>query len=371
MGKKEQDHKADPPPAQRLPLKEQNPHGRIFSAPDQNKCLDAVQLHQLEASFRDWAGSARRADVRLARRRILLIFLLIRYTGAKLSEVLNLDPEEDIDFEKQVICFGRRQADAGRLSRNVQLSETLCGEIQALTADLYSPDASRGTLRVDPGFVRRKFYERAEACGIAKQLGAPEILRKSRAVELMQSNMPLPAVQMLLGHSTPNLTSAYVSFSEEDVQRVTRFFMEKESARKTSARNTFFGKIQSIRRGDIQALVELLTIGGHRIATVITRESCQRLGLKVGALITAEVKAPWVMLQKRERQPQCSADNILAGIVERVNRGEINTELIVRLSDGTEVCSLVTTESGHRLGLTTGDPVWVFFNSFSVVLLAE
>jgi molybdate transport system regulatory protein len=83
---------------------------------------------------------------------------------------------------------------------------------------LASQKALKNMLKVDPGFVRRKFYERAEACGIAKQLGAPEILRKSRAVELMQKNMPLPAVQMLLGHSTPNLTSSYLSYSEDDIQ---------------------------------------------------------------------------------------------------------------------------------------------------------
>ena len=67
-------------------------NGRIFSAPDEDKCLDTVQLNQLEQSFREWTKAASRVDVRDARRRILLIFLIIRYTGAKLNEVLNLDP---------------------------------------------------------------------------------------------------------------------------------------------------------------------------------------------------------------------------------------------------------------------------------------
>ena len=350
---------------------ERSHHGRIFSSPDHEKYLDAVQLHQLEQSFRDWVEATSRADIRRSRRRILAIFLLIRYTGAKLSEVLNLDPRQDIDTQRQSIRFGRTQESTGRPIRDVQLSESLCRELQAIVAESSALHASSDMFSVDPGFVRRKFYERAEACDLAKQLGAPEVLRRSRAVELMQSNMPLPAVQMLLGHSTPNLTSAYVSFSEDDIHQVTRYYMEKESARKTSARNRFFGKIQAIRQGDIQTRVELLTIGGHRIATVITRESDDRLGLKVGALITAEVKAPWVMLQKRGNPPKSSADNILDGIVKQIHRGKINTEFIVRISGGTEVCSLVTTESGRRLGLAKGDPVWVVFNSFAVVLLVE
>jgi molybdate transport system regulatory protein len=175
----------------------------------------------------------------------------------------------------------------------------------------------------------------------------------------------------MLGHSTPNLTSSYVSFSEDEIRHVARLFMEKESARKTSARNSFFGKIQTILKGDIQTRVELGTIGGYTVTTVITNDSVERLGLKIGNLIAAEVKAPWVMLQKGGDRQLCSADNMLKGIVEKISRGEINTEYIVRLSDGTEVCSLVTSESSHRLGLVEGEEVWVVFSGYSVVLFSE
>lgn len=346
-------------------------HGRMFPAPDQEKYLDSIQLHELEESFRNWTETASRSDVRAARRRILLIFLLIRYTGAKLSEVLGLDPNRDIDFEKKIVMLGRVQKGTSRSQRKVQLSGSLCREIKEIIGDPLLKNKTKNILGVDPGFVRRKFYERAEACGIIKQLGAPEILRKSRGIELMQSNMPLPAVQMFLGHSTPNLTSTYVSFSEDDIQQVTRLFVERESTRKTSARNSFFGKIQTVRKGDILTRVELITMGGHRVATVITNDSLQRLGLKVGKLITAEIKAPWVMLQKKGDRQECSADNMFNGIVDKITRGEINSEYIVRISDGTEVCSIVTSESCRRLALREGDEAWVLFNSYSVVLLSE
>ncbi len=352
-------------------MAEKSSHGRIFSTPDQDKCLDSVQLNHLERSFRDWTAKASRSDVRAARLRILLIFLLIRYTGAKLNEVLNLNPVRDIDFKNNYAVFGRSQDASGRSRRKVQLPDTLCREIRTIIDDPLFRKQSPHMLGADPGFVRRKFYERAEACGIAKKLGAPEILRKSRGVELMRNNMPLPAVQMLLGHSTPNLTSAYVSFSEDDIQHVTKLFMEKESARKTSARNTFFGKIGRIRQGDIQARVELITIAGHLITTVITTDSCRRLGLKTGMLITAEIKAPWVLLHKGGIEPPSSADNMLRGIVNRIIRGRINTEYIVRISDDTEVCSIVTSESARRLALALGNDVWVLFNSYSVVLRSE
>jgi len=337
--------------------------------PDKKECLDSIRLSELEQSFRNWAKEASRSDVRMARYRILIIFLLIRYTGAKLSEVLSLDPFQDIDFKTYSVGFGRCSGEPGRFLRKVHLPEAVCREIQGMMTGPDFKKASPDLLRVDPGFVRRKFYERAEACGFAKALGAPELLRRSRGVELIGNNMPLPAVQMMLGHATPNPISSYVSFSEDEFQEVTRFFTEKESGRKTSARNSFFGKIEIIREGDIQTRVELITLGGHRVTTVITNDSVKRLGLKTGKWITAEVKAPWVMLDKSTQGPECSADNRFNGVVEKIIQGEINTEYRVRISDGTEICSIVTSESCRRLALGEGDKVWVLFNSASVVLM--
>jgi len=159
-----------------------------------------------------------------------------------------------------------------------------------------------------------------------------------------------------------------VSFSDDDMQEVAKFFLDKESRRKTSARNTFFGKIRNIQRGDIQAKVEMVTIGGYRVTTVITNDSLNRLGLKAGTLITAEVKAPMVILQKGEAEPRCSAENIFHGNVERIIRGKVTTEYVVKIADGTELCSLVTSETARRLELGENEPIWVIFHSFAVVL---
>ncbi len=197
------------------------------------------------------------------------------------------------------------------------------------------------------------------------------MIRKSRAVELMQNNMPLPAVQMLLGHSTPNLTSSYVTFSEDEIRQVTRYFMERESSRKTSARNSFFGKICTLKRGDIQTLVELSTIQGRRITTVITNDSVGRLGLKEGKMITAEVKAPYVVVEKTSEEPKSSAENRFKGIVEQVNMGKVNTEYVIGISDGNKLCSITTTASGRRLNLNRGDEVWALFNCFAVVVRVD
>ncbi|MBU2547120.1 MAG: TOBE domain-containing protein [Proteobacteria bacterium] len=342
--------------------------GRIVASPDEDQCLDAVQLGRLEQSFRDWLEASPRADVRLSRRRILIIFLLIRYTGAKLNEVLALNPFEDIDFDRKSVLFRTWGADPDPGSRPVYLSGNLSREIQTALADPAFRSSLGNRFDIDPAFVRRKFYERAQACGFPKRLGGPEMIRKARAVELMQGNMPLPAVQMMLGHSTPNLTSSYVSFSEDEILRLMKLFMERESARKTSARNAFFGKVQDIQRGDIQTRVCLTTIGGYRVTTVITNHSAEHLGLKKGQLISAEVKAPWVTLQSGEAEPLSSAENRFNGVIVGMTGGEVNTEYLIRISDGTELCALVSTQSSRRLSLETGDRVWALFNCFAVVL---
>jgi molybdate transport system regulatory protein len=368
MGKKKPDLAAPLRQDQPLSLPERTSHGRIVAGSEGSRCLDTVQLSRLEQSFRDWVQDSARWDVRLSRRRILLIFLLIRYTGARLNEVLALEPSRDMELDRQMVVFGRTEAGPHRPAREVQLPETLAQEIRQAIDDEAFHEAPANLFQVDPGHVRRKFYERAQASGLPKELGGPDALRRSRAVELMQQNMPLPVVQRILGHSTPNLTAAFVSFSENDMQQVARFFLEKESGRKTSARNSFFGKITSIKKGDVQAKVEMVTLGGDRITTVITNDSLGRLGLTPGKLITAEVKAPWVVLQKGAGTPECSAENRFRGIITRIISGRVTTEYVVQIPDGAELCSLVSSDVAHQLDLHLNDPVYALFNCFAVVL---
>lgn len=346
-------------------------HGRIVSIPKEGQCLDAVQLGRLEQAFRKWADDSPREDVRNARQRILIIFLLIRFTGAKLNEVLALNPVEDIDIKGNAVVLHNSDADKDNKHRRVQISETLSKEIQAVLSKPFLQESPLDLFDIDPGFVRRKFYERAQDCGFPKRLGGPEMIRKARAVEMMQGNLPLPAVQKMLGHSTPNLTSSYVSFSADDIEQVTKLFMDREAARKTSARNSFFGKIQAIQRGDIQSRVVLTTISGYSITTVITNDSLELLALKEGRLITAEVKAPWVILHGGDEEPKCSAENRFNGVVERISKGQVNTEYSVRIADGTVLCAVVSTESAQCLSIEPGEQVWALFNCFSVVLHLE
>jgi molybdate transport system regulatory protein len=183
--------------------------------------------------------------------------------------------------------------------------------------------------------------------------------------------VPLPVVQKILGHSTPNLAAAYVKLSEEEMRRAEAFFVERENRRKTSARNAFFGKIDTLVKGDVQSRVEIATPGGCRISAVITNGSMERLGLKRGGLVAAEVKAPWVTVHRGADDPWSSADNVLSATVARIVRGKVTSEIVARIANGTEICSIVTEQSRKTLGLRPGEPVRVAFNAFTVVLHSD
>ena len=358
---------ADDPVSSRTPRQPpQPPLGGLVAAPDDDTCLDAVQLDRLEQSFRQWAAAAGRADVALSRRRILFIFLLIRNTGAKLHEVLGLDPGTALDPAGRRLTLGE-----GESRRQVPLPEPLAEELATALVDPAFGNASGRTFAVDPAFVRRKFYERAESCGFPRRLGGPECIRRARAVELMQTSMPLPAVQRLLGHASPKPTSAYVSFAPDELERVTDYFLAREAERKTSARNRFFGKVTMIERGDIQSLVRLVTPAGHALVAVITNDSVDRLGLTAGRLLTAEVKAPWVVLTRSDGQPASSAENQFHGAITGIRRGRVSSEIAVRIDESTELCAILSTASWRQLGLKEHDQVRVLFNCFAVILHAD
>jgi molybdate transport system regulatory protein len=334
-------------------------HGRGISVADAG-CLDFIQLERLEHAFRAWADEPKRADLRLSRKRILLIFLLVRYTGAKLHEVLALDPAHALDNTNLLIAFEKRE---------VQIPPHAAEAMRTLLQEL--PDAALRRVTVDPAFVRRKFYEQAVACGFAKKQGSPEMIRKARAVELMQGNLPVPAVQRVLGHSSPNLTTARIAFAEDDLRRVTRRHMERESGRKTSARNSFFGKVRSLLRGEVQTLVQIATTDGGTLSAIVTNTSAEHLGLKPGRLLTAEIKAPWLVLERHDARGHSSLENRRDGIIARIQAGTVNTECAVRIADGVQLCAVVSSPVFADLGLKEGDPARVLFSCYAVILHTE
>jgi molybdopterin-binding protein len=64
-----------------------------------------------------------------------------------------------------------------------------------------------------------------------------------------------------------------------------------------SARNQLDGTVKHIVTGEVMAEV-VLDIGGRELVSVITRRSCERLGLAAGDSVRAVIKSTEVMIEK-------------------------------------------------------------------------
>jgi len=121
----------------------------------------------------------------------------------------------------------------------------------------------------------------------------------------------------------------------------------------------------------VQTAIEIVSIDGQKIYSVITNYSQSRLGLKPGSLVAAEVKAPWVVLYKGVEEPACTAENRFNGTVLRVLKGKVNSEVVVQITGNTELCSILTEKSRKMLKIEKGDTVWAVFNATTVVIHAD
>ena len=135
-----------------------------------------------------------------------------------------------------------------------------------------------------------------------------------------------------------------------------------------SARNVFSGTISNVVIGPINSQVELTTEGGDKIVAIVTSTSVSELGLAAGKPVNAYVKAPWVMVLAGQANIRFSARNHLAGTVQEVIKGAVNSEVVVKLPGGTLVSAVITNEAVLELALKPGVPAAVLFKASHVIL---
>ena len=138
---------------------------------------------------------------------------------------------------------------------------------------------------------------------------------------------------------------------------------------RTSARNQWTGKIVQIRRGAVNDEVDMKLAGGDRIASVITHESVENLGLEVGQEVIALVKASSVMVGTADGgRMRLSARNQLAGQITRVTPGAVNTEVVIGLKGGNTVAAIITNVAAKELKLAINAEALAIFKASSVIL---
>ncbi|WNK19824.1 TOBE domain-containing protein [Halomonas piscis] len=137
---------------------------------------------------------------------------------------------------------------------------------------------------------------------------------------------------------------------------------------KSSARNQFSGTVSAIRQGAVNDEVELTLPGGQRLVAVITQESAASLGLAEGSEAFALIKASSVIIAVETEGTSLSARNCLAGTVERLVPGAVNSEVVLALDGGERLAAIITRESVEHLGLAEGSPASALFKASSVIV---
>lgn len=137
----------------------------------------------------------------------------------------------------------------------------------------------------------------------------------------------------------------------------------------TSARNQFFGTVSRVIAGAVDAQVFITLDENCELEAQITADSVKRLELSPGREVVALVKAPSVFLLT-EQNERTADTNCLSGVVSRINKGAVNSEVVVDvpLSRVRHITAVVTTETVGALGLKSGFPVTAAFQASSVIL---
>lgn len=146
------------------------------------------------------------------------------------------------------------------------------------------------------------------------------------------------------------------------------FLLIRRLNMKTSARNQFLGKVTAVRKGAVNDEIDLDVTGGLKIIAIVTHESTEGLGLKVGAEAFALVKASSVILVTEDSDAKFSARNRVTGKISRVHEGAVNSEVVIEVPGGGAIAAVVTNESCKALGLAAGKAATAIFKASSVII---
>lgn len=138
-----------------------------------------------------------------------------------------------------------------------------------------------------------------------------------------------------------------------------------------SARNQLLGVVESVVIGSVNDEIILNLGNGESIAAIITKNSTKQLGLEQGKQAIAVIKAPWVVLVSDADEYNFSARNQFNGVVESIEKGNVNSVVNLKTGAGTLLSAVVTNNSTAELGLKVNSKVTAIIKASSVILATK
>lgn len=177
--------------------------------------LTEEELNRLTLEFFKWYEE----KPNHLRARYLLLFLFLRYTGARISEVIAIDETRDIDFKRSEIRLqSLKKIKKKEVYRIVPVPDKLIAEYLRLTK--IHPQIEGKALKVKRNNFFKVFKALCFKANIPPKVAHPHILRHTRAIELIRNGIPITAVKTLLGHSNLNTTAIYLQYSATEIKEM-------------------------------------------------------------------------------------------------------------------------------------------------------
>ncbi len=138
-------------------------------------------------------------------------------------------------------------------------------------------------------------------------------------------------------------------------------------AMQISARNQIQGIVEHVDKGGVNSLVYVKLKSGYTLISVITNSAVESLGLKIGDEVSAIFKSSSVLITT-DIALNISARNKFHGIVDAINIGEVNAEVIVNMGGSDKIASIITADSIQSLKLEVGTEVSAVIKSSDVMI---
>jgi len=183
--------------------------------------LNEKQLKTLTAKFQDFYSKAPGPRVARIRGRYFLMFLFLRFTGARISEVAGIDDQVDVDFRSADVTLAilkRHNPKKKNMRKMVSVPLQAVSKLARYLARY--PEMKGKAFSVDRSNFFRLFQKLTLDCGFSKTLAHPHVLRHTRALEMVRAGVPLTIVQQILGHANLNTTAVYLQFSGQEAKAI-------------------------------------------------------------------------------------------------------------------------------------------------------
>ena len=321
-------------------------------------CLTQTMLEALTLRWEQWEAEAATPARRLVRARLHLVFLLVRYGGLRLGEVLGLDIRNALD------CVTGMLHVPGDNARDVLLPLSCMRHVRRIGS---LPEAAEGArfLSFDESFLRKKFYAVAAGMGIAPAEAGPRALRYARGRELLELHVPIGLVQKFLGQQKPSQLAAFLDFSQGAARDLlVRQARSRLTAAGEESENIFIGMVEDVRVGMRAAEVEVQTFSDIRLAAWCDLARMRRLELRENQVISLHVAAAGIVLSTEPAAT--SLRNTVSGRVASLHADNVECFVGVDLADGTTLRAELERTAVEPLRLYEGRKVYAGFSARAV-----